>query len=360
MAPGAGRELTGMRKTRAHACIARSALLIVLAAAGSARAADGVVEINQSRALAGGVTPGDTAGFPVTLSEPGSYRLTGNLRTSSPSEVAIQITAAHVTLDLGGFGIRGVTDCSSFPCANAGGGSGVLVYAAGASDVTVHGGSVTAMGAYGVYADVEHVRVEQTRLVGNGAGGLVVGPNGWVHANTVADNGGIGIAMGNGTSFAHNQVEGNSGAAVSGGLPDAGNRCDDGSCERVVLRRFLKSSSQNTAGLALGQCPAGFHMASLWEIQEVSTLRYTGFALGDQGSGPNTSLPAWIRTGSIFSSTSSMPGIGNCALWSSSGSGDFGTAANLWWDAAVTGASFPWQVNAFTCDTILPVWCVED
>jgi hypothetical protein len=40
----------------------------------SAAAVDGVIEINQAKALAGGVTPGDTAGFPVALSAPGSYR----------------------------------------------------------------------------------------------------------------------------------------------------------------------------------------------------------------------------------------------------------------------------------------------
>ena len=42
-------------------------------------ASDGVIEINQARALQGGVTEGDTPGFPVTISQSGSYRLTGNL-----------------------------------------------------------------------------------------------------------------------------------------------------------------------------------------------------------------------------------------------------------------------------------------
>jgi hypothetical protein len=37
------------------------------------------VLIDQNRALAGNVTPGDNPGFPVTLSLPGSYRLSGNL-----------------------------------------------------------------------------------------------------------------------------------------------------------------------------------------------------------------------------------------------------------------------------------------
>ena len=40
-------------------------------------AADGVVEIDQAAAIAGGITPGDDPGFPITLDSPGSDRLTG-------------------------------------------------------------------------------------------------------------------------------------------------------------------------------------------------------------------------------------------------------------------------------------------
>ena len=50
-----------------------------LASPAPALAVDGVIEINQARALAGGVTPGDTAGFPVSLNDSGSYRLTSDL-----------------------------------------------------------------------------------------------------------------------------------------------------------------------------------------------------------------------------------------------------------------------------------------
>jgi hypothetical protein len=40
---------------------------------------DGVVLINQSDALQGYITSRDAPGFPVTISDPGSYRLTSNL-----------------------------------------------------------------------------------------------------------------------------------------------------------------------------------------------------------------------------------------------------------------------------------------
>jgi len=35
--------------------------------------------IDQSAALAGGITPSDAPGFPITIDTPGSYRLVGNL-----------------------------------------------------------------------------------------------------------------------------------------------------------------------------------------------------------------------------------------------------------------------------------------
>ena len=73
------------------------ALGLGLALASRAVAVDGVIEINTAKALAGGVTTGDTPGFPVTISESGSYRLTGNLTVSGgdPSTTSgIVVTAS--------------------------------------------------------------------------------------------------------------------------------------------------------------------------------------------------------------------------------------------------------------------------
>ena len=61
---------------------------------GQALAVDGVIEINQARALAGGVTAGDSAGFPVTLSASGSYRLTGNLTVPSSTSGIVASSAS--------------------------------------------------------------------------------------------------------------------------------------------------------------------------------------------------------------------------------------------------------------------------
>ena len=72
--------------TRIALCIGIALIL----GAGAARAGDGRIEIHQS-CVATGCLPGDTAGFPVTLT-PGSYVLTSNL--SVPTAATTAITAS--------------------------------------------------------------------------------------------------------------------------------------------------------------------------------------------------------------------------------------------------------------------------
>jgi hypothetical protein len=72
-----------------------------------AMAVDGTVLIDQNKAVSGNVTPGDAAGWPVTITQPGSYRLASNLRPPALT-TAIEITTSNVTLDLNGFALIGV------------------------------------------------------------------------------------------------------------------------------------------------------------------------------------------------------------------------------------------------------------
>ncbi len=64
----------------------------------------GVVLINQSEAVGGGITSCDTPGFPITICTSGSYRLSGDLTVPTGLE-GIEITASNVSLDLNGFTI---------------------------------------------------------------------------------------------------------------------------------------------------------------------------------------------------------------------------------------------------------------
>jgi hypothetical protein len=58
-------------------------------------ASDGQLEINQACAVNTGCFPGDDPGFPVTITQPGSYRLTGNLDLSAVIRVWMVSTSAR-------------------------------------------------------------------------------------------------------------------------------------------------------------------------------------------------------------------------------------------------------------------------
>jgi hypothetical protein len=84
---------------------------LALALLGGVGSASAQVLINQAAALAGGVSPGDAPGFPVTLSQGGSYRLTSNLKV--PAGVSgVEITASDVRLDLNGHAVIGPNVCT--------------------------------------------------------------------------------------------------------------------------------------------------------------------------------------------------------------------------------------------------------
>lgn len=89
--------------------------LALFAAVLAATGAHAQIAINASAAAAGGVTPGDAPGYPVTLSQAGAYKLTGNLSLTSadPDSVIVHITAANVDLDLNGFTIGSYNVCAN-------------------------------------------------------------------------------------------------------------------------------------------------------------------------------------------------------------------------------------------------------
>jgi hypothetical protein len=163
-------------------------------------AVDGVVLIDQNRALAGNVTPGDTPGFPVTISQPGSYRLSGNLTVPDSLTTAVQITANDVTLDLNGFSIIGPTVCTPNPtmCNFSGGGVGVhagsfTVGVVAPNGVKVMNGTVRGMGFHGVRLIGNQTVVERVIAHSNGGPGIVVGDGSVI--DSVASLNGSGAAL---------------------------------------------------------------------------------------------------------------------------------------------------------------------
>jgi len=128
---------------------------------GAAYGVDGVILIDQNRALAGNVTPGDAPGFPVTISQPGSYRLAGNVTV--PAGVnGIQINADNVTLDLNGFTIFGL-------------GAGAFtngVFSVFRSMITVMNGSVRAFFVGLLIGGGTSHRIDRVSAVENGQAGF--------------------------------------------------------------------------------------------------------------------------------------------------------------------------------------------
>jgi hypothetical protein len=92
-------------------------------------AVDGQVLINQATVMAAG-------GFPYVISNPGSYKLSGNL--AAPAGVdAIHIAASNVVLDLNGFSIASLGPSSSFF-------EPIGIQATGAiRNLSIHNGSMT-------------------------------------------------------------------------------------------------------------------------------------------------------------------------------------------------------------------------
>lgn len=175
-----------------------SAIVLGILVSGAASASDGVREINQTLALAGGVDGSlvdDPAGFPVRISRSGSYRLTGDLSVDQ-NTTAILITAPDVTIDLAGFTITGPNQCTfsagpppSLACAFATGGDGI---SSSAAHVVVVNGRIRGMGGTGIELAGNGGRVEGVDVSHCGEGGI--SSQAVVRASSIEDNGVSGVS----------------------------------------------------------------------------------------------------------------------------------------------------------------------
>jgi hypothetical protein len=131
-------------------------------------AVDGQVLINQSTVMAAG-------GFPYKITQPGSYKLSGNLVVSAPSTDGIVMETGNVTLDLNGFTISGPVTCTGYgsglSCSGTGG-IGIYAPAPGNAPVnqTIRNGSVVGF-QYGVQVDSNGL-VEEIHATGNSNSGI--------------------------------------------------------------------------------------------------------------------------------------------------------------------------------------------
>lgn len=215
--------------SRRHCSTTVCALALLFS--GAVYGGDGVIEINQARAVAGGVTAGDAGGFPVTINAPGSYRLTGNLAVPDENTTGIFIAADHVTVDLNGFAIIGPVVCTATSgpaattCSASGTGSGIDGRLPGAGfapeNITITNGTVRGMGNAGVRFIFG--RVERVRVISNGGGGIEIpvgaAVGGPAPGNTIVDcwairNGVGGVFAGEGGRVTGNLARFNGGIGI--------------------------------------------------------------------------------------------------------------------------------------------------
>jgi hypothetical protein len=155
----------------------------------SSPATAGVFEIHQLCALTGGCFPGDGGGFPVTINQPGSYRLTSNLDVrgvSSPEDataIQVQTGGDNVEIDLNGFALIGPNTCSGppSPCSSNGDGYGVV---SGAPGTEVRDGSIFGFGADGISISWDGARIQGVRTWWNGSNGFRT----WGESTVVVDS----------------------------------------------------------------------------------------------------------------------------------------------------------------------------
>jgi hypothetical protein len=189
--------------------------------------AEGEIVITQAKALAGNVTPGDTAGFPVTLSRAGAYVMASNLTVPSGS-YGFYITANNVDLDMNGFVLSG----------GGVGNYGLVSHLYGES--RIHDGVISGFRSYGIYVRASGWTIEDMQIVRNGGSGIdamnttgitvqnsVIASNGAYGAvvrkgvfrnNTVTENANIGIYIDRGGYVEGNYIENNfKGISIDGG-----------------------------------------------------------------------------------------------------------------------------------------------
>jgi len=181
-----------------------AAILLSLGLSTFAFAGEGVLEINQTCATSSGCFAGDAGGFPVTVTQSGSYRLTGNL-TLPLDTTAIDVTADAVVIDLAGFAIVGPNVCSGSPivgCTVNFGNPGIRGNQPGQVGLTVRDGSIIGMGGEAI--DTRRLDLTSTASVAEdlfvtrcgGNAAIQLGPLSRASRNRVNQNRYFGILVG--------------------------------------------------------------------------------------------------------------------------------------------------------------------
>jgi len=143
-----------------------------------APASDGAIELSQVCATATGCLSGDAPGFPITLTERGSYLLTSNLVPPDIDTTAILVQNDFVSLDLNGFGIDYPgPGCVGIGICATGAGRGIDFSGMSGDRVSVRNGYVRGAGADGIRLR-NHARLVDLFVVNSSGNGVVLANQG--------------------------------------------------------------------------------------------------------------------------------------------------------------------------------------
>lgn len=134
----------------------------------------------------------------TTITNPGSYVLTGNLQNPNNNASCITVQAYQVTIDMAGFSIRGL-------------GARAGIYSV-QPFLTVKNGTIRFFGT-GVQANVQGVKLDGVRVYASHSTGAVLGDDAQVTDSQFITNGGDGLDVGANAviercTFDHNSIYG--------------------------------------------------------------------------------------------------------------------------------------------------------
>lgn len=340
------------------------ALVALLSVAGVCHSDGGRVEINQASVVEAG-------GFPHVISTPGNFVLTSDLVVGSDVD-ALHFNVGPVSLDLNGFEIVGTASCDASSCAT---GSASGVSTRNSVAVRVQGGGVRKFSGscveLGSGSFAKELSVSEC-----GKNGIQIFQDGHAfsnHVSSVADSGIVapGISVHGHNVVTNTDLSSTGSRAIVGGTATAGSHCEDGSCARRPQRRYYLTTTLQNGAQTLQACEPGFHMASLHEISDWSSVIYDvsrGHTIADSGNGPPADLTlasGWIRTGGIAvtspGGSDPLAVKSNCNAWTETvGSGVLAFAPIAQGDSSSAGEDFEWGITFTGCGAMIRTWCVED
>lgn len=144
-----------------------------------------LTEVEPRTPISAATTPGDADSL-FKITQPGSYYLTGNV-AGVAGKSGIEIASSDVSIDLGGFELRGV----------AGSLSGIVANIASGRGVSIRHGQIRGWGSSGIdcFTDFASGSFSDIRALENGGDGIRVGRDCTVIACTATGNTGRGILV---------------------------------------------------------------------------------------------------------------------------------------------------------------------